>query len=113
LVKGEHTAATVAIHWNDVVRSFEYTDGHLVGKTTDSVPSKCSVNWELQSTLAASRIELPAIRFYMPYMAHVAQRALGAFMSTQGVTGQTKSCEAYKPVPQLGENECTVIAKSQ
>jgi len=46
-------------------------------------------------------------------MAHVIQLALGAFMSTQGVKGRTKSWEAHERNQQFGENESTDIGKGQ
>jgi len=46
-------------------------------------------------------------------MAHVIQLALGAFMSSLGVKGHTKSWEAHECDQQLGENESTHIGKSQ
>jgi len=46
-------------------------------------------------------------------MAHVIQLALGAFMSSLGVKGRTKSCEAHERDQQFGENENKHIGKSQ
>jgi len=46
-------------------------------------------------------------------MAHVIQLALGAFISTLGVKGRTKSWEAHERDQQFGENESTDIGKSQ
>jgi len=46
-------------------------------------------------------------------MAHVRQLALGAFMSSLGVKGCTKSWEALEHDQQFGENECIDIGKSQ
>jgi hypothetical protein len=46
-------------------------------------------------------------------MAHVIQLALGAFMSTLGVKGHTKSWEAHERDQQIGENESTDIGNSQ
>jgi len=45
-------------------------------------------------------------------MAHVIQRALGAFMSRLGVKGCTKSWEAHERNRQFGDNESTAIKKS-
>jgi hypothetical protein len=39
--------------------------------------------------------------------------ALGAFMSSLGVKGRTKSCEAHERHQQCGENESIVMGKSQ
>ena len=68
---------------------------------------------ELQSTLEASRIEWPALRNHIPCMAHIMQLALGAFMSSLGVKGCTKSWEAHERDQQCGENESIDIGNSQ
>ena len=68
---------------------------------------------KLQSTLEDSGIEWPALRNHIPYMAHVVQLALGAFMRRLSITGHTKSCEAHKRDQQFGENETKDIGKSQ
>jgi len=68
---------------------------------------------ELQSTLEASGIEWPALRNHIPCMAHVIQLALGAFMSSLGVKGRTKSWEAHERNQEFGENESIDIGKSQ
>jgi len=41
------------------------------------------------------------------------QLALGACMSSHGVKGRTKSCEAHERDQQFGENESVDIGKSQ
>jgi len=46
-------------------------------------------------------------------MTHVIQLALGAFMSSLGVKGRTKSWEANERDQQFGENERIDIGKSQ
>jgi len=46
-------------------------------------------------------------------MVHVIQLALGAFMSSLGVKGRTKSRETHKPDQQFGENDSIHIRKSQ
>jgi hypothetical protein len=46
-------------------------------------------------------------------MAHVILLAVGAFISSLGVQGRTKSWEAYECNQQLGENESIDIGKSQ
>jgi len=46
-------------------------------------------------------------------MAHVIQLASGAFMSSLGVKGRTKSWEAHERDQQFRENESTDIGKSQ
>jgi len=68
---------------------------------------------ELQSTLGVSGIEWPALRNHIPCLAHVIQLALGAFMSSLGVKGRTKSWEAHERDQQFGENERIDIGKSQ
>jgi hypothetical protein len=68
---------------------------------------------ELQSTLEASGIEGPALRYHIPCMAHIIQLALSAFMSSLGVKGRNKSWEAHERDQQLGENESIHIRKSQ
>ena len=68
---------------------------------------------ELQTTLEASGIEWPALRNHIPCMAHIIQLSLGAFMSSLGVKGRTKSWEAHERDQQFGENESTDIGKSQ
>jgi len=68
---------------------------------------------KLQSTLEASGIEWPALRNHIPCMAHVIWLALGAFMSSLGVKGRTKSLEAHERDQQFGENESIEVGKSQ
>ena len=46
-------------------------------------------------------------------MAHVIQLALGAFMSSLGIVGSTKSLGTHERVQQCGENESMDIGKSQ
>jgi len=46
-------------------------------------------------------------------MAHVIQLTLGAFRTSLGVKGSTKSWEAHDHDPQFGENENTNIGNSQ
>jgi len=46
-------------------------------------------------------------------MAHIIQLALGAFMSSLGVKGHSKSWEAQEHNQQFGENESIEIGKSQ
>jgi len=68
---------------------------------------------QLHSTLEASEIEWPAFRNHIPCMAHVMQLALGAFLSSLGVKGCTKSWEAHERDQQFGENESIDIENSQ
>ena len=46
-------------------------------------------------------------------MAHIIQLALGAFMSSLGVKGRTKSWQANERDQQFGENESIDFGKSQ
>ena len=92
---------------------FELTDGHLLGITTDNAFSYYSMTRELQSTLEVSGIEWPALRNHIPCMAHVIQLALGAFMSSLGGKGRTKSWEAHERDQQFGETESIDIGESQ
>jgi len=68
---------------------------------------------ELQSTLDASAIKWPALTNHIPWMAHVIQLALGAFMSSLDVKGRTTSWEAHERDQQFGMNESMDIGKSQ
>jgi hypothetical protein len=67
---------------------------------------------ELQSTVESSGIQWPALRNHIPCMAHVIRLALGAYISSLGVNGRTKSWEAHERDQQFGENESTDIGKS-
>jgi len=79
----------------------------------DNTSSNYSMTRELQSTLQATGIEWPALGNHIPCMAHVIELALGAFMSSLGVKGCTKSWEAHERDQQFGENAITHIGKSQ
>jgi len=68
---------------------------------------------ELQSTLEASGIEWPALRNHIPCMGHVIHLALGAFTSSLGLKGRTKSWKAHERGQQFWENETIDIGKSQ
>jgi len=68
---------------------------------------------ELQSTLDAAGIEWPPLRNHMPCIAHVIQVTLGAFVSSLGGTGPTKSWEAHEHDEQFGENASIDFGKSQ
>jgi len=92
---------------------FELTNHHLLGITTDNASSNYWMTRELQSTLEASGIKWPALRNHIRCMAHVTQQALGAFMSSLGVKGHTKSWEAHERDQLFGENESMDIGKSQ
>ena len=92
---------------------FELTDGRLRRISTDDGSSNHSVTRELQSTLGASGFEWPALRNHIPCMAHVIQLALGAFMSSLGVKGGTKSWDAHEHDQHFGENESIDVGQSQ
>ena len=85
----------------------------MLGITTDNASSNYSRTRELQTTLEASGIVWPAVRNHIPCMAHVIQVTLGAFLSSLGVHGPTKSWEANERDQQFGENESIDIRKSQ
>jgi len=112
-VKGHHTGAWLAGHLKEVRNHFELTDGRLLGITTENISWKYWIPRELQTTLAASVIEWPALRNYIPCVTHVIQLALGAFLSSLGVKCHTKSWEAHECDQQFGENESTDIRNSQ
>jgi len=96
-----------------VLDRFEHTDRHLLGIISDNASSHYSMTRKMQSTLEASGIEWPALRNHIPCMAHVIQLPLGAFMSSLGVNGRTKSWEAHERNQQFGENGSIDIGKSQ
>jgi len=97
----------------DVLDCFELTDGTFLGIRTDNASSNCSMTRKLQSTLEPSGIEGPALRDHIPCMAYVIQLAFGAFMSSLGVKGHTKSWEAHERDQQFEENESVDIGNSQ
>jgi hypothetical protein len=103
----------LAIHLKDVFYRFELTDGCLLRITTENASSNDVMTRELQSTLEATGIKWPALRNHIPSMVHVIQLALGAFMSSLGVKGHTKSWEAHQRDQQFGENESIDIGQSQ
>ena len=112
-VKGQHTGAHLARHLKEVLDCFEQTNGRLLGITINKASSNYSMTRELQTTLKSSETEWPALKNHITCMAHGIQLALGAFMSSLGVKGRTKSWEAHERDQQFGENECTDIGKSQ
>jgi len=97
----------------EVLDRLELTDGHVHGITTDIVSSYYSKTHELKSTLEDSGIKLPALRNHIPCLAHFIQLALGAFMSSLGVKGRTRSWEAHEHDQQFGENESIHNGKNQ
>ena len=79
-----------------VLDRFQLTDGLLLGIMTDNASSNYEMTCELESSCEASRIESPALRHYIPFMAHVILLPVGAFMSSRGVKSRTKSWEAHE-----------------
>ena len=112
-VTGQHTWARLAVHVKDTIDRFELTNGCSLGITTDNASSYYSITPKLQSSLEASAKKGPALRNHIPCMAHVIQLALGAFMSSLGVKGRTKSWEAHERNQQFVDNESIEIGKSQ
>jgi len=110
---GQHTGARIGKHLKEDLDCFELPDGHLLGITTNNASSNCSMSQQLQSTLEDSRIEWPALSYHIPCIAHVIQLALGAFMSSLGLQGCTKSWEAHERYLQFGDNQSIDIGKSQ
>jgi hypothetical protein len=92
---------------------FELTDNHLLGISRHNASSSYSMTCKLQSFLEASGIASAALIHHQPCIAHAIWLALVAFMSSLGVDGRTKSREAHERDQQFGENESTVIRKSQ
>ena len=68
---------------------------------------------QLQLTLESAGIEWSALRNHIPCMAHVIQLCLGAFMSSLGVKGRTKSWEANERDEHFGENESGVPTSTE
>jgi len=85
----------------------------LLEITTDNASSNYSMTCELKSTHVAFRIRWPALRNCIPCIVHVIQLCLGAFMSSLGVKGSTKSWEAHEHNQRFRENESIHIGKSQ
>ena len=97
----------------DLVDRFDLTNSCWQGITTDNASSNYSTSCGLQWTHEASGIERPALRNHIPCVAHIIKLALGAFMSSLGVKGRTKSWEAHERNLQFGGNESIGIGKSQ
>jgi len=96
-----------------VLDRIELTNGSLLRIMTDNATSNYSITREQQSTLEASGIGWPAVRHHIPCMAHVIQLASGAFLSSLGVKGRTKSWEAHERDLQFGENESIGNGRSE
>jgi len=88
--------AQLAGHLKEVLDYFELTDSCLLGITTNNTFTNYWITRKIQTTLEASGIEWHTLRNHIPCMAHVIQLALGAFMSSLGVKGRTKSWEAHE-----------------
>jgi hypothetical protein len=97
----------------DVLDCCVLTDGCWLSITADNASSNYLMTCELQSTLEGSGIEWPALRNHIPCITHIIQLALGAFMSSLGVKGRTKSWEAHERDQQFGANESIDIGKSK
>jgi hypothetical protein len=54
------------------------------------------MTWEVQLLLEASGMVWPPLRIYMSWVEHIKQLPVGAFMSSLGVKGPTKSWEAQE-----------------
>jgi len=89
----------------------ELNDSRLLGITTANAFSNYLMTYELQSNIEVYQIESPALRNHIPCMAHVIQLAIGAFMSSLGVNGCTKSWEAHEHNQQFRVNESIDIKK--
>jgi len=97
----------------EVLDCFELTNRHLLRITTDNTSSSYLMTHKLRWMLQVSGIECLPCRNLIPCMAHVIQLAVGAFMSSLGVKGRSKSWEAHERDQQFGENESIDIGKSQ
>ena len=112
-MNGQHTRARQALQLKEVLNRFQLTNSCLLGITTESASLNYHMTHELQSTLGDSGIKWPALRNHIPCVAYVIQLALGAFMSSLGVKGRTKSWDAHERDQQFGVNENIEIRKSQ
>jgi hypothetical protein len=88
-VKGPPMGARLAGYLKEVLDRFELTDGHLLGMTTGQASANPVMTCELQTILEVSRPELPALRNHIPWMVHVVQLPMGAFIRSLCVTGCT------------------------
>jgi len=100
------------VHFKDVLECFVLSDSRLRGLPTDNASSNYWMTSKPQSTLEDSGIDWPALWNHIPCMARIIQLALGAFMSSLGVNGPTKSLEAHARDQQFGENESIDNGKS-
>jgi hypothetical protein len=91
----------------------ELTNRGLLGIPTNNASPNHLMMCQLPSTLEASGIEWPVLRNHTPCMVYIIKLALGAFMSSLGVKGRTKSWEAHEHDQQYGENDSIDIPKSQ
>ena len=101
----------VYIHLKKVLDHFELTNGRLLGILTVNPSSTYLMTRYVQSALETSGMEWPAMRNHIPCMAHIIQLALGAFMSSFGVKGRTKSWESHECDQQCTENVCTAFGR--
>jgi len=110
---GQHTRAILARYSKDMCDYFELGNSRLHAISTDNASSNYSMTRKLQLTLDAPRIEWPSLRNPIPCMVHVIQLALGAFMTSLGVNGRTKSWEADERDQQFRYTKSIDIGKSQ
>jgi len=111
--RGQHTGVWLAVHWKEMLKCFELTNGRLLGITTDNASLNYSITHKLHTTLKLSGIEWPASGDHISSMEHVILLALGVLMSSLGVKGRTMSWTAHECDQQFGANERIDIGKSQ
>jgi hypothetical protein len=90
-----------------VLDCVERTESHLLGITAGISSSNCSITTDMQSTLEASGIQLPALRNHIPCMVHSIQLALSPFMGSLGVKGHTKSSYAQERREESDQNKAS------
>jgi len=97
----------------DVIDHIDFTDGHLVGITTNYTSSKYSATWEPQSPVKCSVIAMRAFLNQNRRMAEAIQLVRGTLMRSVGVQGRIKFWGANQCDQQFGENRSSDIGKSQ
>jgi hypothetical protein len=100
------------VHLTKVIDHFQLTDGRFLGIPRVNASTKYSKAHELQSTIDDAGTVWPQLKNHIPYIAHIIQLALGAFMSSLGVKDHTKSLEVHVRDQQFGENGSIDIGKS-
>jgi len=91
-IRGSHTGADMAGRINDVLARYEIQDG-ILGFTTDSASNNRTLTEALNNACSLLSVEWCQLENHIPYMAHVVQLILGAFMSS--IMG--KSRDAHIP----------------